>query len=98
MVVWRRKIKKNHLLIKRYGKFNKKYVNKIQCNEMENLIYTSDFNNLIKRPAWFELFDDDKIIYFEIPWGEVYCQGSFQEYENLIEIIEHKFKTEIGEG
>lgn len=93
---WKRFIRESHLLIKKRGKFNKKYCNKIQITEMKDMIDVVNFNDLIARTAWFELFDEERILFFEIPWGEVYCQGSVEEYAELIKQIEHKFINEVS--
>ncbi len=91
-IIWIKKIKHNHLLIKRYNKFNKRHANKISFNEIKKVIDDSDFTKLAERPAWFELFEEDKIISFEIPWGEVYCECiDNEEYRKLSDYIEKKF-------
>ena len=91
--LWIKKIKKSHLLIKRSGKFNKKYGEKVSYSEFQEFINKVDFGPLPERPAWFELFECEKIVFFEIPWGEVYCKcNDDYEYNELIKIVDNKFQ------
>lgn len=90
-ILWVKEIKKKHLLIRRNKKFNKKYGNKVLYSEFREIINAANFKELAERPAWFELFDNEKIVFFEIPWGEVYCECNNAQYSVLVRDIENKF-------
>lgn len=89
-IKWVKKTKEKHLLIERSCKFNKKHVNKISCSKMKENISNSDFKKLAIRPAWFELFEKEKIVFFEVPWGEVYCECSENDYNELVDYLKKK--------
>lgn len=92
---WISEIKKKHLVIERNYKFKKRDLNKISCSEMESIVSDSDFKKLAERPAWFELFEKEKIVFFEVPWGEVYCECHDTEYNELVGYIRKKSAGEF---
>lgn len=86
-ILWIKEIKKKHLLIKKHKKFRKKYGEKVSYIKFKEIIEKMDFKSLAERPAWFELFEHEKIVFFEIPWGEIYCECTNDEYNELIQDI-----------
>jgi len=89
-VLWIKEIEKKQLLIKRNKKFKKKYGEKVSYANFKDIIKKLDFKCLAERPAWFELFEQEKVIFFEIPWGEMYCECTNDEYKELIQNIRNR--------
>lgn len=91
-IMWIRKIRKKNLIIRKSGKFNKNYKNKISYSKMKEIINGTDFRGIAERPAWFELFDAEKILFFAVPWGEIYCECTEDQYKELIEVVKKRLR------
>lgn len=91
MGVGRKKKKRSLIIIKKSKRFNSKQTNKVSPDKFKEYINGIDIKYLQERPGWFELYEDEKIVFLNVPWGEAYCQCNADEYKELTSYIYTKY-------
>jgi len=84
--------KNSTLVITKINKFNLKYKNECSAAKIKEYINAIQIKYWQERPGWVELYENEKIVFLNIPWGESYCHCNAEEYKELTEFIYEKFK------
>ena len=80
------------LMLQRTRKFDTKMKNRVSVETLKEYAEKLDPQWLKTRLGWIELYDQERIVFLNVPWGESYCQcDEDASYKELIETLRNKF-------
>jgi hypothetical protein len=86
------------IIVKKSKRFDPERRNKVSPDKLREYINSLPANAkyLQVRHACFELYEDEKIIFLNHPWGESYCQCNVDEYKELASFICTRYKQSVS--